>query len=82
MTDKEVMQMALDALQESWRTDLGDTAGEAMNLFGLAPIKREGGVTNPDDYIWECNCDKCQAKYQHWKARFEAEQKELKDKNT
>jgi hypothetical protein len=52
-----------------------------MNLFGLAPTKREGGITNPDDYIWECNCDKCQAKYQHWKARFEAEQKELKDKN-
>jgi len=37
MADKEVMQMALDALQESWRTDLGDTAIEALRAALAQP---------------------------------------------
>ena len=41
--------------------------------FGLAPLKREGDIINPDDVTWECDLDQCQecrAKYDKWKHRY------------
>ena len=49
MTDREVMKMAMTALQENWRTDQGDLAIEALRtalaqpapvttLFGSLPV--------------------------------------------
>lgn len=52
-----------------------------MNGFRKAPIKMEGGIADPDEFTWECSCDDCQAKYAKWKAEFEAQQKQLKEKN-
>jgi len=52
-----------------------------MNEFGRAPIKMEGGVANPDEFVWECACEKCQAKYAKWKEAFDAQQKQLKEKS-
>ena len=46
-----------------------------MIKFGDAPIKKEGGIADPDEFTWECNCKKCQVKYQKWKLAFSAEQK-------
>ena len=37
MTDKEVMQMAMTALQENWRTDQGDLAIEALRTALAQP---------------------------------------------
>lgn len=45
--------------------------------FGLAPIKNEGGIADPDSFEWECDCEKCQERYKRWKELFDAEQKEL-----
>jgi hypothetical protein len=45
--------------------------------FGLAPIKREGGIANPDEFTWECDlskCDKCREKYLNWKKAYLEEQ--------
>ena len=53
-----------------------------MTKFGDAPIKMEGGIADPDEFTWGCNCKKCQVKYQNWKAAFDAQQKQLKEKNT
>jgi hypothetical protein len=52
-----------------------------MNEFWLAPIKMEGGVADPDEFTWECNCKKCLAKYQKWKAAFDAQQKQLREQS-
>ena len=46
--------------------------------FGLATIKMEGGIADPDDFEWECDCEKCQDRYTKWKAKFIAQQKELR----
>jgi hypothetical protein len=55
-------------------------SGEAAQVsgFGLATIKMEGGIADPDDFEWECDCEKCQARYHKWKAEFTAQQKELR----
>jgi hypothetical protein len=42
-----------------------------MTKFGDAPIKREGDIVDPDECTWECNCEKCQAKYKKWKAAYD-----------
>jgi hypothetical protein len=42
-----------------------------MTKFGDAPIKREGDIVDPDECTWECDCEKCQAKYQKWKAAYD-----------
>jgi hypothetical protein len=55
------------------------TTGEHMNGFGDAPIKMEGGIADPDEFTWECNCKACKVKYQKWKAAFDAQQKQLKE---
>jgi hypothetical protein len=47
------------------------------DTFGLAPIKREGGVADPDDFTWECDldkCEKCRAKYNNWKQKYREDQ--------
>jgi hypothetical protein len=41
-----------------------------MTKFGDAPIKREGDIVDPDECTWECDCEKCQARYQKWKAAY------------
>lgn len=46
--------------------------------FGRATIKMEGGVADPDEFVWECWCEQCQVKYNKWKAKFQAEQKALR----
>jgi hypothetical protein len=49
-----------------------------MSAFGRAPIKMEGGIANPDEFSFACECEKCQKKYREWKAAYEAQQKELR----
>ena len=49
-----------------------------MNEFQKAPIVMEGGISNPDEFTWECDCEKCQAKYKKWKEEYELQQKELR----
>ena len=46
--------------------------------FGLAPIKKEGGIADPDEFNWECECEACALKYQKWKELFDTQQKELR----
>lgn len=53
-----------------------------MKDFGLAPIKMEGGIADPDGFVWECNCEACQIRYTEWKAAFDQQQKELRERNT
>ena len=56
-----------------------------MTNFGMAPIKREGGVVDPDSLTWECDlgtCEKCHNKYQNWKKMFDEEQAAFKERNT
>ena len=50
--------------------------------FGEAPIKMEGGIADPDEFVWECNCEACQVRYTEWKAAFDIEQKELRERGT
>ena len=50
--------------------------------FGEAPIKMEGGIADPDEFVWECNCEACQVRYTEWKAAFDIEQKELRERRT
>ena len=45
--------------------------------LGLAPLKREGAVADPDEFVWECDIDKCErcwAKYLNWKRRYAEDQ--------
>lgn len=53
--------------------------------FGAAPIKGEGMMVNPDDMIWECDlrtCAKCAKEYAEWKAHYDKEQAEYRERNT
>lgn len=34
-----------------------------MTGFGLARIMAEGSPMHPDDITWECECEKCQARF-------------------
>ena len=52
-----------------------------MTGFGLAPIKMEGGIADPDGFVWECNCEDCQVRYQERKKAFDIEQRQLEEKN-
>ena len=49
------------------------------NPFGLAPIKGEGMLVDPDMVTFECDCEKCQEDYRKWKADYLAEQKKASD---
>jgi len=48
--------------------------------FGLAPMKREGDVQDPDALTWECGdptkCDHCQDFYAEWKRRYIEQEKQ------
>jgi hypothetical protein len=49
-----------------------------MTDWGKAPIKMEGGIADPDDFVWECTCKDCQVKYQKWKEAYDIQQKQLR----
>lgn len=49
-----------------------------MNNFGRATIKMEGGIADPDEFAWECDCAKCQEKYAVWKEKFDDQQAQLR----
>ena len=51
-----------------------------MSDFGDAPIKMEGGIADPDEFTWICECDACKARYQTWKKLFDVQQQQLKEK--
>jgi hypothetical protein len=57
-----------------------------MTGFGLAPIKREGGIADPDAYTWDCQCQKCTEYRAEWKRLFLQDQElieqQKKEKNT
>jgi hypothetical protein len=45
--------------------------------FGMADMKREGDIANPDTFTWECDlstCEKCRAKYAAWKQKYNEQQ--------
>lgn len=51
--------------------------------FGLARIKREGDIVDPDDMIWEHNpfddsCAVCRDRYANWLIKYN-EQEENKE---
>jgi hypothetical protein len=47
--------------------------------YGKAPIKMEGGIANPDDFTWQCNCEECKAQHQKWKEEFDKQQEQLRN---
>jgi hypothetical protein len=49
------------------------------NPFGLAPMKGEGMLVDPDMVAFECECEKCQEGYRKWKADYLAEQKKARE---
>jgi len=51
---------------------------ESKSGFGLAPIKKEDSIADPDEFTWECACEACALKYQKWKELFDIQQKELR----
>jgi hypothetical protein len=51
---------------------------ESKSGFGLAPIKKEGSIADPDAFTWECACEACALKYQKWKELFDIQEKELR----
>jgi hypothetical protein len=46
--------------------------------FGQAPIKGEGMIADPDEFTFECDCEKCKAKYLKWKHAFNAQQEAMR----
>jgi hypothetical protein len=45
--------------------------------FGMAEMKNEGDIANPDKFTWECDlstCEKCRAKYAAWKQEYNKQQ--------
>jgi hypothetical protein len=49
--------------------------------FGLAPLKQEGSVADPDEFTWECDldkCERCREKYLNWKQRYAEDQERKK----
>ena len=51
-----------------------------LNDFGRAPIKMEGGIANPDEFTFECNCQDCKDRYKEWKEQYIAQQEELRNR--
>lgn len=50
-----------------------------MSGFGLAKVKAEGEIADPNDFDWEHDpltggCEKCTNKYYAWKARYDAQE--------
>lgn len=53
--------------------------------FGLAPIKGEGMIANPDEFTFECDlrtCATCAKKYAEWKELYDQQQARFKERNT
>lgn len=46
--------------------------------IGQAPIRMEGGLTDPDEFEWQCNCEDCAIKYEKWKGAYDIQQKQLR----
>ena len=51
-----------------------------LNMMST-PIKGEGMIANPDEFEFACNCKKCQDKYRDWKAQYEAEQSQMRERS-
>jgi len=49
-----------------------------ISAFGRAPIKMEGGITDPDEWTFQCHCGECQELRKKWQADYEAQQKQLR----
>jgi hypothetical protein len=52
-----------------------------LSGFGRAPIKMEGGITNPDEFTFECDlnkCESCRTKYLAWRQAYEEQQQEIR----
>jgi hypothetical protein len=49
-----------------------------ISAYGRAPIKMEGGVSNPDEWTFQCHCGECQELRKKWQAEYEAQQKQLR----
>lgn len=51
-----------------------------LNMMST-PIKGEGMIANPDEFEFACNCKKCQDKYRNWKAQYESEQSQMRERS-
>lgn len=51
-----------------------------LNNMLSTPIKGEGMIANPDEFEFVCNCKKCQDKYRNWKAQYEEEQRQVRER--
>ena len=51
---------------------------QPISGFGSAPIKMEGGISNPDEWTFECQCGECLELRKKWQAEYEAQQKQLR----
>jgi len=57
---------------ESEREEMNEQLG-----FGMAEMKIEGDIANPDTFTWECDlstCEKCRVLYTEWKQKYEEQQ--------
>ena len=51
-----------------------------LNMMST-PIKGEGMIANPDEFEFACNCKKCQDKYRSWKAQYDQEQAQMRERS-
>ena len=51
---------------------------QPISDYGRAPLKMEGGISDPDEYNWKCDCAKCESRYRVWKEEYDAQQAELR----
>jgi hypothetical protein len=47
--------------------------------FGLATIKGEGMIADPDEYEWKCGCAVCEVRYKNWKSDYDVQQAALRN---
>ena len=46
--------------------------------FGRAPIKMEGGISDPGEWDFQCPCEDCKKLRKECYAKYEAQQKKLR----
>lgn len=56
------------------------------NMMSTSPYNRvtakgEGMIADPDEFEFVCSCKKCQTKYRNWKAMFEEQQAQLRERS-
>jgi hypothetical protein len=56
------------------------------NMMSTSPYNRvvakgEGMIADPDEFEFVCSCKKCQTKYRNWKALFEEQQSQLRERS-